>query len=196
MNRQNILTLVLAVATLALIGFTGTLYFLAQVPSARPSDTPPVSTLPDTNPRAGGNTTVGGNTGNPSSNTLEIASSNGGSIFVRDFTKDAGVASTTPHSFFLSWFPNSELGTTTVESAYDISYSPEGTFFIVVILKEPIGEVRRSATKNLIEKLGISNADVCTLVADVNVPYFVNEFYSAKNLGFPGCPGAEKFEGD
>lgn|GEM_PF-6992619 len=60
-----------------------------------------------------------------------------------------------------------------------------------VILKEPIGEVRRSATKDLIEKLAISNVDVCTLVADVNVPYFVNEFYSAKNLGFPGCPGAE-----
>lgn len=195
MNQQNILTLVLAVATLALIGFTGTLYFLAQVPSARPSDTPPVSTLPGTNPQAGGNTTVAGNTGNPPPNTLEIASSNG-PILVRDFTKDAGVASTTPPSSFLSWFPNSEVSTTTAESAYEILYSPEGTFFIVVILKEPIGEVRRSATKNLIEKLGISNADICTLVADVNVPYFVNEFYSAKNLGFPGCPGAEKFEGD
>lgn len=195
MNQQNILTIVLAVATLALIGFTGTLYFLAQVPSARPSDTPPVSTLLGTNPRAGGNTTPVG-TGNPPPNTLEIASSNGGSIFVRDFTKDTGVASTTPPSSFLSWFPNSEVGTTTAESAYEILYSPGGTFFIVVILKEPIGEVRRTATKNLIEKLGISNADVCTLVADVNVPYFVNEFYSGKNLGFPGCPSAEKFEGD
>ncbi|TAK59016.1 hypothetical protein EPO14_01710 [Patescibacteria group bacterium] len=194
MNQQNILTLVLAVATLALIGFTGTLYFLAQVPSARPSDTPPVSTLLGTNPRAGGNTTPAG-TGNPPPNTLEIASSNG-PILVREFTKDIGVASTTPPSSFLSWFPNSEVSTTTAESAYEILYSPEGTFFIVVILKEPIGEVRRSATKNLIEKLGISNADICTLVADVNVPYFVNEFYSAKNLGFPGCPGAEKFEGD
>ncbi|MFA5877192.1 MAG: hypothetical protein WC880_02390 [Candidatus Paceibacterota bacterium] len=196
MNQRNIFTLVLAVATLALIGFTGTLYFLAQTPASSPQNgTPPFGTLSSGNPRAGGNTAPAGNTGNPPPNTLEIASSNG-QILVRDFTKDAGVASTTPPSSFLSWFPNSEVGTTTAESAYEILYSPEGTFFIVVILKEPIGEVRRIATKNLIEKLGISNADVCTLVADVNVPYFVNEFYSGKNLGFPGCPSAEKFEGD
>ncbi|MBP6946335.1 MAG: hypothetical protein KBC74_00990 [Candidatus Pacebacteria bacterium] len=196
MNRQNILTLVLAVATLALIGFTGTLYFLAQVPTPRPNGTSPINTLPGTNSQVGSNTPVVGNTRKPSQNTLEIASSNDGSIFVRDFTKDIGVASTTPPSSFLSWFPNSEVATTSAESTYEIFYSPEGTFFIVVILKEPIGEVRRSATKNLIEKLGISNADVCTLVADVNIPYFVNEFYSGKNLGFPGCSGAEKFEGD
>ena len=196
MNRQNILTLILVVATLALIVFTGTLYFFAQVPTPVPNDTPSVNTLPSINPQTGNNTTVPGNTVKPSPNTFEIPNSNGGSIFVRDFTKDIGVASTTPPSSFLSWFPNSELGTTTAESAYEIFYSPEDTFFIVVILKEPIGEVRRSATKNLIEKLGISNADVCTLVADVNVPYFVNEFYSGKNLGFPGCPSAEKFEGD
>ncbi|MES2135032.1 MAG: hypothetical protein V4449_02230 [Patescibacteria group bacterium] len=195
MNSQK--TFILAIATLVLIVGTGILYFFAQVRTSSSVQDSPLGTLPTTNTQTGGNTSFPSNATGQSaiSNKFEIATTEGG-LLVSDFTKAPGVASTTGASFSLSWFPGSTSATSSDNASYEIYYYPEDTFFIVVILKEPIGEVRRQATDDLKEKLGVSDKELCTLVADVNVPYFVNEFYAGKNIGFPGCTGAVKFQGD
>lgn len=195
MNSQK--TFILAIATLVLIVGTGVLYFFAQVRTSSSVQDLPLGTLPTTNTQTGGNASLPRNATGQSapSNKFEIATTEGG-LLVSDFTKAPGVASTTGASFSLSWFPGSTAATSSDDASYEIYYYPGGTFFIVVILKEPIGEVRRQATDDLKEKLGVSDKELCTLVADVNVPYFVSNFYVGKNLGFPGCSGAIQFQGD
>lgn len=186
MNTRN--TIIIAVSALVLLLITAVLlFFTINPPTKTASAKPFLSTLPffdglPTRPSTKPNvqTNVGGVP------TLTLRSLEGAMV-VSDFTKNRGVASTTDGSF-LTWLPDSE--------EYEVFYLPLNQSFTVVLLKEPIAETRRKATADMQATLGISGKEICNLVAEVTVPYFVNDFYSTKNLGFPGCLGSVTFEGD
>lgn len=114
---------------------------------------------------------------------------------VRDFTKDIDVTTTTESDAFLIAFPKEfEFSDTGLQ--YEISYIPEEQRIYLSIFKEPIGNIRRTASNDLMQRLGVSSKELCTLDVLVVAPRWVNDYYADKNLGFPGCPGATKFSGD
>ncbi|MES2135200.1 MAG: hypothetical protein V4449_03110 [Patescibacteria group bacterium] len=130
--------------------------------------------------------------GGISSSSLEVATV-AGSLFVLDFTKGTDIATST--DYFYTGYPRGS-DTTTQDAEYQIFFFPNDKSFLVSILKEPIGEIRRKASDDLMSRLGISNKELCTLIAEVIIPKGVNDYYGGVSLGFPGCPGAVKFEGD
>lgn len=75
---------------------------------------------------------------------------------------------------------------------FTISYSNKDSFFNIVLLKEPLGSVRREAESFLQSRLGLVGKDICVLNYFVGTPYYVNQTFTGKNLGFSFCPGATK----
>ncbi len=133
--------------------------------------------------------------GQPATEKTLPVKSVSGTMLVRDFMSDPGVWLSADETYVV--VHGSPSATSTQEGVpYEIVYFPEDKGIIVSLLEEPLGEVRRDATDKLSAKLGISNAEICFLVAQVTVPRGVNDFYLGTNLGFPGCPGATKFPGD
>ncbi len=73
---------------------------------------------------------------------------------------------------------------------YDITYESATQYFNISLLAEPIGQTRVEMEHDLMTKLGVSENAMCLLNYMVSVPYWVNAFYTGKNLGFSFCPGA------
>lgn len=73
------------------------------------------------------------------------------------------------------------------EQEFHSIYFPEGHYFLVTLLQEPIGQARVRAEQELRSVLGLQNADLCKLNAEVRVSEEINEVYSGSNLGFSFC---------
>lgn len=73
---------------------------------------------------------------------------------------------------------------------YQILYFPSESYFLVSLFVEPLGAVRLSAERELRQKLGLSDADLCALHSEVTTSVHVNELYGGKNLGLSFCPGS------
>ena len=73
---------------------------------------------------------------------------------------------------------------------FSVSYNENTHFFNIILLKEPLGATRLEAEQFLANRLGITGQEVCNLKYFVGTPYWVNETYDSKNLGFSFCPGA------
>ena len=130
------------------------------------------------------------------SGTLEVRTA-GGMATVSDFRAAKDVASSTDGSYYFVSGAQIQIGTTTESiPEYQIYYFPADQTFLVSLLQEPLGEVRKRATQDLASRLNIPPEGICSLVAEVTIPRDVNQFYSGKSLGFPGCSGATKFPGD
>ncbi len=183
---------ILFIALLALGGWF--VFSLISTPKqANISSNPFASFFPSqTGVNTGGTKTPTPSAGNSSTKLLEVRTA-GGSVMVKDFTKSSDVASSTDN-FSVSYPKGTEPGT--LEAEYQIYFFPFDKSILVSILKEPIGEIRRKAADDLAARLGVSAKDLCKLVAEVDIPRGVNDFYTGMSLGFPGCPGATKFEGD
>lgn len=98
-----------------------------------------------------------------------------------------------PDNLYVVYPPDNVSSTT---SEYEINYFPSTQSFIIGIFQEPIGEIRRRVAADLAGRLHVSGKDVCALSVNIIVPVWVNEYYAHQNIGFPGCPGAVKFQGD
>ena len=77
-------------------------------------------------------------------------------------------------------------------STFSISFNDEDDTFNIVLLAEPLGEVRREAETHLQNRLGLSNEVMCELNYYIGTPSFVNDSYSNGNMGFSYCSGAVK----
>lgn len=151
--------------------------------------TPPPATIPTFPGQTQGVVvpTQGSPTDDPNlPETTTVASGAGGSIVVRDFKKDPAtlVASHIPGHHFISGGVDSE------DVPYATVYVESDRSFNITLLQEPLKQNRLLAEKELMQKLGISEAQMCQLVYSVLVPYSVNQIYAGKNLGFSFCPGA------
>lgn len=75
------------------------------------------------------------------------------------------------------------------ENDFTVTYS-DADGFRIVLLAEPLKDVRRKAEDFLMARLGIGEEEMCKLPYYLGTPYFVNERFSSGNLGFSFCPGA------
>ncbi len=80
--------------------------------------------------------------------------------------------------------------TATANPPYIITYISTTHYFNIALLQEPIGSVRLQAEQYLMNRLGITQAQMCQLDYMVSVPDRVNSQFSGLNLGFSFCPGA------
>lgn len=76
------------------------------------------------------------------------------------------------------------------EPPYLIAYIAETQYFNIVLRTEPIGEVRKAVEDFLLQRLELTEDEMCRLNYTVAVPAFVNSEFSGTNLGFSFCPGA------
>lgn len=181
MNRP-LLILGAVVLVIAII-VAGYLYFAqspAGVSSQNASTTNPFGTP------AGGVTPAGSS---PSSSAFQVPLSNGTSVAVPDFTKTnqpdwAGTTS----GYRVAGSEQAGQG----GAGFQILYYPGDGSFNVVLLDEPIGQMRLAAESALREALGLSSADLCKLRIQVSTLISVNETYAGQSLGLSFCPGAVK----
>ncbi len=75
-------------------------------------------------------------------------------------------------------------------TAFNITYSADKQLFTVILLTEPLGQVRLTAQQFLESRLGLSDAQLCTIKYYLGTISAVNQFYAGTNLGFSFCPGA------
>jgi len=143
------------------------------------------------------NVSPGTGTGPNTEGSMTVAGRDGTSITVRNFLNDPGVmltgTSTSDGGYYIVAEPYPEGVTPIVggeDAEYEILYLPADSSFLIALLREPIGEVRRKAADDLKQRLGLSDSELCKIVVEVGTPTWVNEFFGARSLGLPGCPGA------
>jgi hypothetical protein len=73
---------------------------------------------------------------------------------------------------------------------FSIGYSLPGGAFTIALQTEPLGEVRRRAETYLLDSLGISKNQLCSLKYYLGTDSYTNSLYAGQNLGFSFCPGA------
>ncbi len=118
---------------------------------------------------------------------LSIKSDSGNEILVNNFLASS-VAQADPDN---EGYYN--LGAILTENApYRITYISATSYFNIGILEEPLGSTRVQAETYLMNVLGISQQEMCSLKYSVSVPNDVNSVYSGMNLGFSFCPHAVK----
>lgn len=181
--------LIYVIVALVLAGIAGLLFFRLLQPPTGTTTTTPGSTS-----YAGGTSgttqvTSGSASATTTAASLTVAATTGGSIVVNDFTKDPKTVTSAdiPDHYFISGGINAY----TDNSPYSIYYVDTDQSFNITILQEPIGDNRMAAEQELMQKLGITQLEMCRLRYYVSVPQDVNAVYAAKgNLGFSFCPGA------
>lgn len=129
--------------------------------------------------------------------TITIAGQDNASLEVRDFIHNGETIQdvVNPGNYVLAGSLGYCLADGTCPKAADtstfsISYDEKNASFGIVLLKEPLGETRLAAEAFLSSRLGISRAQLCSLNYYIGTPYWVNEQFSAHNLGFSLCPDA------
>ena len=119
--------------------------------------------------------------------TLPLTLDDGSTVSVPDFTASnqpdwAGessgyqVAGDADGDFLITYIPADQFGSQAQ--------------FLISLLQEPLGEVRRRAESALKVRLGISEQELCGLDAQVWTGSDVNETYAGYDLGLSFCPGA------
>lgn len=73
------------------------------------------------------------------------------------------------------------------ESAYQILFFPEDSYFLISLFEEPLGETRRAAETELQNTLKLSQQELCMLNSDVFTTIDVNEQYAGQDLGLSFC---------
>jgi hypothetical protein len=169
MKRNHLIVIIFGALALAAAAIIGSLAFFG------PDDSAPAQN--GTNPFG-----FADGTGTSASSTLRIALVDGTETTVPDFTKESQPSWASVEAGY-------QVGGSD-ESAYQILYFPENSGFLISLLKEPLGENRRHAERELKAKLGLSEAELCKLQAQVATSIDVNETYAGQELGLSFCVGA------
>lgn len=204
-SRQTTLVILIVLAAVAVIAGVSSFLWFQTRPDAKSdvvyfdtssftfSHTKPVLQTPSAN--------TNGNP--PAGDFMTVAGKGGEVVTVRNFLNDSGVTltgtSTSDGGYYLVAQPYPEGVTPVIggeDASYEILYFPLDSSFLISILHEPIGEVRREAALDLAERLGLSSTELCAVVVQVGTPVWVNDFYGARSLGLPGCPGSIQMSGD
>lgn len=110
---------------------------------------------------------------------------------VREFLKDPETKSdpNNPGHYFLGNYIDPTIDQPP-GVPYVIEYIEKTKYFSIALLQEPIGSARQAAEQYLMQHLGISEAQMCSLRYMVSTPISVNSTYAGTSLGFSFCPGA------
>src|SRR3989344_34805 len=128
------------------------------------------------------------------SNTFSIPTSSGTSIYAKDFLTDPATVSdqvNTGH-YYLGYHEYAGVpdSTATDDPPYVIEYIASTHFFIIVLLQEPLGAIRKDVEDYLMTHLGISQDEMCQLKYQLGVPARISTRYAGTDLRFSFCPGA------
>lgn len=124
--------------------------------------------------------------------TLQIQTSTGAVLDVRDFLNADDTVSDPQnygHYFVGGHYPFDQ-NAGQIAPPYIIEYFSETEYFNIVLLSEPLFQARVRAQSYLMETLGITESEMCSLEYTVSVPNFVNEYYSGQDMRFSFCPDA------
>ena len=179
--------------------FSAILFFVFSGPSKTVTTTSSITGLPIASSTIPDIESV--DTFNPSTtvSTLSFPTRSGASLTVKDFIHNGETVSDSqnPGSYVLAGslgycLANGSCPSGASTTDFSISYNEKTHFFNIILLKEPLGEARFEAEQFLISRLGIDERQICSLDYFVGAPYWVNETYDDKNLGFSFCSGATK----
>lgn len=137
-------------------------------------------------PVSGSSQTVTTGPGGSGQAGTTVIGAGGSAIPVSDFLHDPAV-SEDPHNPGLY---DVGFAADATSSPYAITYQADTQFFNIALLKEPIGPVREEMQQFLMTHLGIPQDQMCALNYMVSVPYWVNDTFTGRSLGFSFCPGA------
>ena len=129
--------------------------------------------------------------------TLTLVSRASGTIVTKDFLHNGETVAdvVNPGTYVLAGSlgyctASGVCGANVSTTDFSISYATSTQFFNIILLAEPVGLVRSAAERFFLARLGIGEQAACALNYYVGTPYWVNESYDNKNLGFSFCPGA------
>lgn len=181
---------IILILGIVLLGVVVSLYFFSSNETTEPDGQSPWTIFPggdtprtDTNP-------VGSNT------PLVIQTATGDRLEVRNFIADPEIVEDEANAGLYhlgNRFPSGNA-TQNVTPEYTVSYIRSTDYFNVGLFKEPLGESRRQAELDLMRRLGLTEAEMCSLDYMVSTPHWVNEFYAGSSLGFSFCPGSVPLE--
>ncbi len=187
----------LVIALVSIGGWFLTRNMVAPIPPSpvtKPTPPPSNSTQPvvaTTSPSPQASSTP------PTEQTLTLTGQGGEKIVVKDFVNNGQTIKDTvnPGNYYLVGSPGYCLGDGTCPRAgeevdYNISYNESDQSFTIILSEEPLKSVRERAENELMKFLGIPQTSLCALTYWVVTPYWVNQLYSGKNLGFSFCTGA------
>ncbi len=177
MNKKLFITIGIIIGLAVLVGF---IFWPRLKP--KPLETPPVTQ------GTGGPSVTNPPPQSPGGKTdaaFSLRTADGGSIRTKNFKQDPETVKDPINAgyYYLGYHLT---GTPGEKVPYVIMYIDATQYFNIVLLQEPIGQVRRAAERYLMEHLGISQAQMCQLQYTVAVPDSVSAIYTT--LGFSFCP--------
>ncbi|OGM01821.1 hypothetical protein A2115_03825 [Candidatus Woesebacteria bacterium GWA1_41_8] len=92
-------------------------------------------------------------------------------------------------NFYKEGSPPGSLGEVTFvkKAQYSLTYFPEETGFLLVITSSPFEENRKLAEKDLLQVLGITEADMCKLSVYITTPQIYNPNEAGNNYPLSYC---------
>ncbi|MDO8567052.1 MAG: hypothetical protein Q7R58_02785 [bacterium] len=188
---------ILTGAAILTIAVGGVLFFLN--PPQEANTTQPIPGLPVAGTVVPSNEAPGSPNTSITEATMSFSTPSGAVITVKDFIHNGETVPDVqnPGSYVLA----GSLGYCLADGScprgapttnFSVLYNEKIHFFNIVLLKEPLGAIRLEAEQFLINRLGITEQQACSLNYSIGAPYWVNETYDDKNLGFSFCPGATK----
>jgi len=174
---------------LGILAFIGVKIFTTTPPSiTNTTPTPVPNTFPAVTPTPAATPTT------PVNHTISIATSNGSTIAVNDFSQDPDLSAdqSNPGYYYLGY----HYGDTSTDPKasdsppYVIEYINATQYFNIALMQEPIKTTREQVEQYLMQHLGISQSQMCQLKYTVSVPASVNQTYAGISLGFSFCSGS------
>ena len=179
-----------AIAVIVILVIAG--FFTWSFFTTKPSSSLSVSqnTFPNSS-----STPLTSTTGNGSS--MSITLNDGSSVQTRDFLNN-GITIEDPANkatYYLAGSSGacSSNGTCPIAGSstdYTIVYYPIDGSFGVGLATEPLGAVRKEAEQYLMNTLGLSEQQMCSLKYTVMTTTYVSQQFGGENLGFSFCPNA------
>ncbi len=183
-NRLMQKTLIAIIALVVIVGL-GVYAFLlfgmqgSNAPSATPSDGGfPIDRGPGVTPNSQSGTGTG----------ASVSTVTGNQLSVNDFKNDPATIADSNNAGHYYLSGGVDAGNS--NAPYSILYVEADQSFSITLLEEPLADTRIKAETELMQRLGVIQSGMCSLRYVVSTPYWVNEIYAGKNLGFSFCPGA------
>jgi len=179
------------------VGIVGLLLVFFVFTKQPATQTGPTGTIPfPTSGNTQGNTTntTPSGTVDTGGMGLTVAANGGGTMVVRDFMKDKDTykdPANAGQQYLGYHFQEDPTDTSASENPpYVIDYFTQGGYFNIVLYQEPLGAIRQQAQQDLMQRVGLSQVQMCNLKYTISAPNSVNQAYAGVNLLFSFCPGA------
>jgi hypothetical protein len=132
-------------------------------------------------------------------NAITVTTQSGHAVAVKDFIHNGETVPDTvnPGHYYLAGSIGYCLGDGTCPSGYKtddfvVTYNESASSFNIILTAEPLSKARDEVGVFMLDRLGVTEAQLCTLRYWVGTTAEVNGIYAGKNLGFAFCPGAQQ----